>query len=192
MYSEDFSLPYGAFRGGYGGGRRGRGRGRGFSYGGYGPAGGAWPGRGRRYSGGRWVLLTLLKADSPRSGAQLLQALEARSFGRRFPSPTFVHGMLRQLEDEGLVRGTGGEGESGRTYELTEAGTAYVDRLNDPAGPWALPPEGAFTLHRAIHATSAAARQVALNGGGEAPAKATQLLNETCKQLYRLLADDAR
>lgn len=191
MYSEDFSPPYGAFRGGYGG-RRGRGRGRGFSYDGYGPGGGAWPGRGRRSGGGRWALLSLLKAESPRSGAQLLRALEARSFGRWFPDPAVVQGMLGQLEDEGLVRGRDGGGEFGRAYELTEAGAAYVDRLNDAAGPWALPSAEAFALHRAVRATSAAARQVALNGGGEASAEAARLLDETCKQLYRLLADDAR
>ncbi|MEU6138819.1 PadR family transcriptional regulator [Streptomyces sp. NPDC047081] len=189
MYSDYFPMPYEAFRGGYGGGgRRGRRGGR-FPYGRYGPAGGGWPGPGRRYGGGRRALLTLLKTEGPRNAAQLLQALESRGYGPRFPGPAFVGGMLRQFEDEGLVRGTDGDGESGRTYELTEAGTAYVNRVNDPAGLWGLPTEAGLALHRAIHATTAAARQVALDGDAEAPAEAVRLLDETRRKLYRLLAD---
>ncbi|MFF3500282.1 PadR family transcriptional regulator [Streptomyces sp. NPDC003247] len=197
VYNEDFPPlydPYGVGRGG----RRGRGRGwkRGgrFAYGGYEPAAGppAGYGYGRRFGAGRWVLLTLLKAESPRSGAQLLQALEARSFGQRFPGPAFVHGTLRQLEVEGLVSGTDGESESGRTYELTEAGAAYVERLNASSGALALPSDGALGLRRAVHATSVAARQVAFTGSGDATEEATRLLDETRKKLYRLLADDGR
>ncbi|MGI5454585.1 hypothetical protein ACQEWB_15680 [Streptomyces sp. CA-249302] len=192
MYSEDFPMPYGYFRGGYGGGgRRGRRGGR-FPYGRYGPAGGGWPGFGRRYGGGRRVLLTLLKAEGPRSGGQLAQALQTRGYGPRYSDPAFVHDMLRQLESEALVRGTDGADAAGRTYELTESGTAFTDRLNDPAAPWGLPGEGTLALQQAIHATSAAARQVALDGGAEAPAEAVRLLDETRKRLYRLLADDAR
>ncbi|MEU6378973.1 PadR family transcriptional regulator [Streptomyces sp. NPDC046909] len=191
MYNEDFSFPYGTFPRGYGGGRRGR-RGSLFSYGRYGPPQDGWPGFGRRRGGGRWILLTLLKTDGPRSGSQLFQALESRGYGLRLPGPASVDSLLRQLEDEGLVRGTDGDGESGRMYELTDAGTAYVNRRTAPAGPWGLPSAGALALQQAILATSAAARQVALDGGDEAAAEAVRLLDETRKRLYRLLADGAR
>jgi DNA-binding PadR family transcriptional regulator len=188
MYSEDFPLPYEAFRGGYGGGgRRGRRGGR-FPYGGYGPGHGVWSGGGRGYGAGRWALLGLLKTEGTRSGGQLLQTLQSRGYGRRPLAPAFVYGVLRQLEDEGLVRVT--DGEAGRTYALTESGTAYVDRLGGPSGPWGMPSSEAPALWQAIRATSAAAHQVALGADAEAASAAVRLLDETRRKLYRLLAAD--
>jgi hypothetical protein len=52
-------------------------------------------------------------------------------------------------------------------------------------------PESAATLRQALFATAAAARQVAVDGDPDKAAKATELLNEVRKGLYRLLAGEA-
>jgi len=60
-----------------------------------------------------------------------------------------------------------------------------------PAGRWPVS-EASAGLHQAIHATAAAAHQVALGGDPEGTAKATALLNEARTKLYRLLAGDVQ
>jgi DNA-binding PadR family transcriptional regulator len=101
-----------------------------------------------------------------------------------------IYGTLQQLEDEGLVSGAAAETGTGRTYELTEAGTEYLNGLGTQPG-WSPLSEGAAALRQAIIATVAAARQVALDGGPEGPAKAAELLNQARKGMYRILAGDA-
>lgn len=68
----------------------------------------------------RFVLLALI-AEQPRHGYDLIRELEARSGGAYRPSPGVIYPTLALLEDEGLVRQTGGD--AGRKlYETTEAG----------------------------------------------------------------------
>lgn len=143
---------------------------------------------GDRAAGARLALLTLLKTDSPSTGYQLTQALAERVPGRWLPSPALVYGTLRQLEDEGLIRAATTDGP-GRAYELTEAGTANLDQPGTPSAPWV---PGTVALRQAVRTTAAAARQVSLAGGQENPAKAAELLNETSKNLYRLLTGDTQ
>jgi DNA-binding PadR family transcriptional regulator len=143
---------------------------------------GAWP-HGGRAAGTRIALLTLLKADSPRTGYQLSQTLAERFPSRRLPGPALIYGTLRQLEDEGLVRAATTDGP-GRAYELTEAGAAYLDQPGAPSAP------SSTGLRRAVFAAAAAARQVGLTGDQDNSAKAAELLNETSKSLYRLLAGE--
>jgi DNA-binding PadR family transcriptional regulator len=212
MYDEGFSYPDGPYRGGRGGGRRGGGWGEGARGGGWGGGGrgghrghrghrgggrgfegGPFDGPrgyGRRGDGARIAVLTLLKeAAGPRSGAQLAQTLSGLGFGRRFPLPTLIYGTLQQLEDEGLVSAAAAETGTGRTYELTDAGTEYLDSVGTQPG-FAPLNEGSAALRQAVIATIAAARQVARDGGPEGPAKAAELLNTARKGMYRLLAGD--
>ena len=62
---------------------------------------------------------------------------------------------------------------------------AYRDRLASPPGA------GLAGLRREVLATTAAARQVALAGAPDKAARAAELLSETRRALYRLLAGDA-
>ncbi len=188
MYNEAFAYPY-PHRTGRRGGHRGGGAGN-WADPWFGPGYAAAPGW-RRGSGARLALLTLLRADSPRSGYQLMQDLAGLGYGYRRPGPGLVYGTLAQLEDEGLIRETVGEPGAGRTFELTDAGTAYLDRLGSRPGPWGPPGTGLPALHQATRAIAAAAREVARDGDGEKAAKAAGLLNETRKALYRLLTGDA-
>ena len=148
-------------------------------------------GRGRRRRGDVRTALLLLLAEGPRNGYQLMQTLEERTGGRWRPSPGSVYPALAQLEDEGLVRSI--EGESGRTFEITDAGRQEVAKRGEQSPPWEDGGESDDSLHAYRHAavsTAKAAWQVAHDGDEQQIAKATEILNETRRALYRLLAGD--
>ena len=67
----------------------------------------------------------LLLAEEPRNGYAIMQAIEERTGGAWRPSPGSVYPALAQLQDEGLVGVE--ERDGGRTFRLTEAGTAHVE-----------------------------------------------------------------
>jgi DNA-binding PadR family transcriptional regulator len=197
MFSEQIPYPDNPYksgqcgRGGHGprGGRGGHG-----GHGGHGPGGGS---RGRRGRGGlRIALLTMLSEDSPKTGSELIQMLAQRGLGRRTPSPAAVYPALQMLEDDGLVNGTTPESGSGRRYELTDEGKAFIEKLGDPsvAGPrgigWPGMSQELLELRRSVIATIAAARQIGFTGHAENAAEATALLDEARRGLYRLLAED--
>jgi DNA-binding PadR family transcriptional regulator len=187
MHNEAF--PY-AYREGRGGGRRHRhGHGAGWradpSYTGADPLADTRPGHGWRRGGSRLAVLALLK-DGPRTATQLSQALAERGYSRLLLTPGLLPAVLQQLQDAGLVRG-GAEPEA--AYELTEAGTQYLNQLG--ALPAGLADPGRIALRHAIIATATAASQVARDGGQDETAQATELLNEARRKLYRLLAGEA-
>jgi len=166
----------------------------GFGPGGFGPGGAGRRGR-RRRGDVRLALLMLLKADGPRNGYQLMQALSERSDGRWQPSPGSVYPALSQLEDEGLIASTQVEGESGRTFTLTSAGEEHLAQRGEVRAPWEPESEADDAigeLRHAVAATIRAVRQVGADGDAEQIAKATELLSETRRGLYRLLAGEER
>jgi hypothetical protein len=67
-------------------------------------------------------------------------------------------------------------------------GGGYYDA---PAAPRPAPDERLVTLRQSIFSALSAARLVAREGDPGKAAKATELLNETRKALYRILAGDA-
>jgi DNA-binding PadR family transcriptional regulator len=202
MHSQDIHfrrMRHGGFgRGGYGPGDFGPnefGPGHG-PMGPMGPRGMRGPGgRGRRRRGDvRLALVMLLGVDGPRNGYQLMQGLEERSDGRWRPSPGSVYPALAQLEDEGLIRSAEVEGESGRTFELTDEGRKYVDERGDQQAPWEPQGEGddaRAALRQAVVTTIKAARQVGMDGDAEQIAKVTELFNNARRDIYRVLAGDA-
>jgi DNA-binding PadR family transcriptional regulator len=161
-----------------------------------GPFGG--PPWGVRRSGGgrarrgdvRLALLRLL-AEEPRNGYQLMQTIEERSAGAWRPSPGSVYPTLSQLEDEGLVRSV--EADGTRTFEITDAGREHLETRADEPAPWDLPDAEGRPGHdakRLIGAIAQAAMQVAMVGTEDQRNRAVELLNETRKGLYRILAED--
>jgi DNA-binding PadR family transcriptional regulator len=164
--------------------------GPGFARGGPGPRG-----RGRRRRGDvRLALLMLLKLEGPRNGYQLMQGLDERSDGRWRPSPGSVYPALAQLEDEGLIRGTQVEGESGRTFELTETGVKHVDEQGEVKPPWE--PEDAeaenprIAVRNAIISIGRAAWHVSQDGTPAQLEEAVKILEDARRKVYRLLAGD--
>ena len=172
-------------------GRRGGGRGR---HGG-GPGGfpGFGPPRGPRARRGdvRAALLVLL-SEEPRNGYQLMQEIGERSDGAWRPSPGSVYPALQQLEDEGLVRIPG---ETGKTYELTDAGRAHVEEHRDALGaPWDAVKgdvgEGTLELMDAMRQIGMALFQLTHSGTEAQRAEAKEVIDEARRALYRILAEE--
>jgi len=166
--------------------------GREFGGPGFGGPGGRGP---RRRRGDVRSALLILLNEGQANGYQLMQTLEERSGGNWRPSPGSVYPALSQLEDEGLIRSIQQEGESGRTFEITDAGRETVAKRADQKAPWESDepydsnnPQVAFW--RAFMGTAKAAKQLAQDSDPDALAKATEVLTETRKALYRLLAGD--
>jgi DNA-binding PadR family transcriptional regulator len=140
----------------------------------------------------RAALLVLLD-ESPHTGYGLMEEIESRSSGSWRPSPGSVYPTLQQLEDEGLVET--GEGEGRQPFTLTEAGRTYVSENREKLGePWAKPDAGVgeerVELRGLLGQVGAAVFQVAAAGDKAQVERAKELLSETRRGLYRILADD--
>ena len=176
--------PFGPGRGGpfgpgpFGGGGRGGG-----------PFGG---GRGRRRRGDVRLALLMLLAEEPRNGYQLMQTIEERSDGRWRPSPGSVYPTLAQLEDEGLIRGV--ERDGARLFEITDEGRERLGESKVDPAPWAEEedPQSPDLLRLAavVIQIGKAAWQVAQEGDERQTEQAYQMLAETRRALYRILAED--
>ena len=168
------------------GGRHGRQQ---YGFPGFGPP------RGPRARRGdvRAALLVLL-AEEPRNGYQLMQEIEERSGGVWRPSPGSVYPALQQLEDEGLVRVEQREG--GKAYALTDEGSAHVEARREQLGaPWEAVRgdmgEGAWELIGPMRQIGMALFQLMHSGSEAQQAEAKEVLGETRRALYRILAEDA-
>jgi DNA-binding PadR family transcriptional regulator len=139
----------------------------------------------------RLALLRLL-AEEPSNGYQLMQTIEERSGGRWRPSPGSVYPTLAQLEDEGLIRSA--EAEGSRRFEITDAGREHLQTRADEPAPWdPVDEEGenAITeLGPLVIQIGKAAWQVASVGDAAQRARAIEVLAETRRTLYRILAED--
>jgi DNA-binding PadR family transcriptional regulator len=153
-----------------------------------------WGGRQRRMNRGdvRAALLVLLD-EGPHTGYGLMEEIESRSSGAWRPSPGSVYPTLQQLEDEGLVET--GEGEGRQPFRLTDDGRTYVSENRDELGePWTKLAEGVgeerLELRSLLGQIGAALYQVGAAGDKQQVARAKELLTETRRGLYRILADD--
>jgi len=152
------------------------------------------PGRGPRARRGdvRAAMLALLR-EQPRNGYQIIQEIERRSGGLWRPSAGSVYPALQLLEDEGLIEAVEEAGR--RELRLTEAGRTYANEHPDElAAPWATVADSldqeARSLFEIVAAVGAATVQVGQAGSEAQIAKARQLLSETRKALYRILAEE--
>ncbi len=140
----------------------------------------------------RAAALALL-AEGPRNGYQIIQEIAERSHGIWRPSPGSVYPALQQLEDEGLVRA---EEEGGRrVYRLTDPGRDHVaGNRAELTEPWAAVAESVseemVDLRVLFAQLGMAMRQVVEAGTPAQHARAGQILAETRRSLYRLLAEE--
>ncbi len=166
--------------------------------GGFGPGFGEWgmpwqfAGRGPRVGRGdvRAAILVLL-AESPMHGYQVIQELTERSGGMWRPSPGSVYPTLQLLEDEGLV--TSDEADGRRVFRPTPEGSKEAKRRTEEGGaPWEVPASEApmMELRDIGFQVAAALMQVARAGSATQIGQAKQILTDTRKRLYRLLAED--
>ncbi|MEV0403978.1 PadR family transcriptional regulator [Actinoallomurus sp. NPDC050550] len=198
MHNATSDAPWQAWAGGRRGGR-GRGR-RGGPWGwgppGFGPFGGPPPwaeGRSKARRGDVRAAILALLAEEPRNGYQLIQAIEERSGGEWRPSPGAVYPALQQLTDEGLIEGTEEDGR--KPFRLTEAGRTYVEQHTDEVNaPWEAMTsdvrDDVRDLFKTAGGVGGAMMQVVRTGSEAQVAEAKEILAETRRRLYHLLAED--
>lgn len=151
--------------------------------------GGRAPGRGRR-GDVRSAILALL-AEEPTNGYGVINAIAEKSDGLWRPSAGSIYPALGLLEDEGLIA-PDDSGEK-KTYHLTDEGMAYVSEhsveLDSPWDRVAEPHRGFLDVRSDMQQLAMAVQQVVVTGD-EAQLSATrEFLQETRKEIYRLLAE---
>jgi DNA-binding PadR family transcriptional regulator len=162
------------------------------------PGGFAGPGRPRgRRRGGRGgdvraAALVLLQ-EGPKHGYQLIQEIGEKSQGAWNPSPGSIYPVLQQLEDEGLLTFERIDGR--KTATLTDEGTAYVAEHREELGtPWeSARGDQPHEMHELAHSLKGfitAWKQVAQAGTPAQREKATAVVEDARKAMYRILADD--
>jgi DNA-binding PadR family transcriptional regulator len=171
--------------------REGRGR-----RGPWGPPIGGWRGHhrhgGRARRGDVRAAILALLAERPMHGYEVIRELGERTGGVWQPSPGSVYPTLQMLEDEGLVSVEEADGR--KRYTLTDEGRAEAERRSSEPTPWDEVTRGAdpgtVDLRRAVFQTLGAVRQVAESGTPEQVERVRQILGETRKKLYSILAED--
>jgi DNA-binding PadR family transcriptional regulator len=156
---------------------------------------GGWgPGRGHlghraRRGDVRTAILALLE-ERPMHGYEMIQELEERTSGRWTPSAGSIYPTLQLLEDEGLVKGEEVEGK--RVFSLTEAGVEAVKERASEKAPWENGDEGSprYELRAEIFRVLGAAKQVARSDDTDQLAKAVEILKDTRRRLYSILAEE--
>jgi DNA-binding PadR family transcriptional regulator len=198
--------------------RRQRGRGRGHGRHGFGPGWGGpmggpppwvtqmfgpqWAG----HSGGRGrgrprvrrgdvrtaILDVLANAPEPINGYQVIQQIAERTNGAWKPSPGSVYPTIAQLQDEGLVE----DAPTGRkTLQLTATGRERVQAdAEEIATMWRgfdddAAEDGSGDLRQVIGQTVGAIIQVVSTGTPDQRDKAVEILADTRRRLYGLLAE---
>lgn len=139
----------------------------------------------------RAAVLALL-AENPMHGYQIIQQIEERSGGAWKPSPGSVYPTLQLLADEGLIRAEESNGR--KTYSLTEEGREVVAADSAKPAPWesSTPRENARAgaLPKAGIDLAQAVAQVGRTGTPEQVKQAVDLLDETRRKLFSILAQD--
>ncbi|WP_290862048.1 PadR family transcriptional regulator [Hamadaea sp.] len=156
-----------------------------------GPHGRRGGGRGRGRRGNVRAAILGLLAERPMHGYEMISELETRTGGVWRPSPGSVYPTLQLLEDEGLVEVTESGGR--KSYALTEAGRTAAEAETNRA-PWqeftADEVSEAQDFRQAGFGIMQALHQVGATGTPEQRARALEILNETRRKLYAILAEE--
>lgn len=151
----------------------------------------------------RTAILDVLRqagsAEEPVNGYQVIQQIEDKSGGVWRPSPGSVYPTIQQLEDEGLVEADDERGR--RTLRLTPQGATYVEEnAAELASVWAPfereteSREGSSPgpdLKGEIGQVMGAVWQIVSSGSEQQRRAAVEVLVETRRKLYGILADGA-
>jgi DNA-binding PadR family transcriptional regulator len=136
-------------------------------------------------------VLALLE-EQPMYGYEIIQQLEERTRGVWRPSAGSVYPTLQLLEEQGLV--TSEESGGKRRYTLTDEGRAERAADDRAQAPWDEVTNGIdpvrWDLLRSIRGIAIATKQVAEAGDTEQQVEAVELLAETRRRLYAILASE--
>jgi DNA-binding PadR family transcriptional regulator len=136
----------------------------------------------------RGAILALL-AEEPMHGYEMIQRLEERTGGRWRPSAGSIYPTLQLLEDEGLVSAEEVDGR--RVFSLTDDGRKAAEERGEKHAPWETDEESPVgDLRTVFFQVAAASRQVGSAGSEEQLKRAIDVLSETRKKLYSILAED--
>ncbi|MBM0276595.1 PadR family transcriptional regulator [Micromonospora tarensis] len=159
--------------------------------------GGPWGGRGRGRGRGRRpnvraAVLALL-TERPMHGYEMIQEIDSRTGGAWRPSPGSIYPTLQLLEDEGVIVASTEESGGGRKrFTLTEPGQAEAAEAAQTP-PWADVAQGTVSSWHDIRDSGAQAmnalRQVMTHGTDDQRERAAQVLDETRRKLYAILAE---
>ncbi|RQX53085.1 PadR family transcriptional regulator, partial [Micromonospora chalcea] len=139
----------------------------------------------------RGAVLALL-TERPMHGYEMIQEIDSRTGGAWRPSPGSIYPTLQLLEDEGVIA-TAADSEGGRKrFALTEQGQAEATAAAQTP-PWAEFAEQTVNSWHDIRDAGAQAmqalRQVMTTGTDDQRARAAQVLDETRRKLYAILAE---
>ncbi|SBT37805.1 PadR family transcriptional regulator [Micromonospora narathiwatensis] len=158
---------------GHGHGRGGRGRGRG------------------RRPNVRGAVLALL-TERPMHGYEMIQEIDSRTGGAWRPSPGSVYPTLQLLEDEGVIAAAADSDGGRKRFALTEQGRdeAAAAAQNPPWAEFAETTVNSWhDIRDAGQQAMHALRQVMMTGTDDQRERAAQVLDETRRKLYAILAE---
>jgi DNA-binding PadR family transcriptional regulator len=165
---------------------------------GFGPVGGPRDrgrGRGRAGRGDVRAAIISLLSEGPRNGYQIIQEINDRTGGLWRVSSGSVYPTISQLEDEGLIEPTDGNGR--KLFALTQAGREHAEQNAEQlAQLWEIGAEdarlGEFRQYRELIGQLAAATRQVYDVGTQAQREeAKHVLTRARQSLYKLLAEDA-
>jgi len=149
-------------------------------------------GRGRRNRGDVRAALLALLNERPMHGYEMIQELDDRTGGIWRPSPGSVYPTLQLLEDEGLITSETSDGR--KRFTLTDAGREEAAKATETP-PWAqyADDDTMSTLsefRKASFGVMNALSQVGFSGTDGQRAQALEVLAETRRKLYAILAEE--
>lgn len=137
------------------------------------------------------AILGALK-DGPSHGYGIMDRLENQSEGRWRPSPGSVYPTLGRLSKRGLIEAV--DSTDPKEFRLTEEGQAWLEehadgKFGDNDGmPWSPGQGQGQGLRSAVSQLAGAAKQIGRFGSDEQRDQAKELLEETTRNIYALLA----
>lgn len=144
------------------------------------------------------VLHRARTAEEPINGYQVIQEISELSNGEWRPSPGSVYPTIQQLQDEGLVESDDERGR--RTIRLTDSGVAWAEaNTAELATVWAPfarveqplsdQPSGQADIKSEIGQVVSAVWQLGTQGSEQQRRAALDVLVDTRRRLYGILAD---
>jgi DNA-binding PadR family transcriptional regulator len=149
-------------------------------------------GRHRARRGAVPLAIFTLLAERPMHGYEIITELETRSEGRWRPSPGSIYPTLDRLEDRGLLSSTELDGK--RQFSLTDRGRQVLAEIrdaqaDDAEAPWVQSgTEGRGDMRRLMSELGGQVRQIARFGDADQRDAARQILEDTKRKLYEVLA----